>query len=70
MENLYCQCCSKPFRRPSSKGRAPFYCSVDCRRQMAVRANVWTKRSATAMAGDDPSSFGAALGFSFGCNAC
>ena len=42
MAPLYCACCGRPFKRTSQRGPAPMYCSLDCRRQIAVRRRVWT----------------------------
>ncbi|MBK3778496.1 hypothetical protein JJL56_10135 [Azospirillum sp. YIM DDC1] len=44
MTTLYCACCGQPFRRSSSRGPAPLYCSRDCRRQIEVRRRVWASR--------------------------
>lgn len=41
MSLIYCACCGRPFIRPTNRGGAPKYCSDACRRQMAVRRNVW-----------------------------
>ncbi len=37
MDTLYCACCGRPFKRLSTRGPAPLYCSQDCRRQIDVR---------------------------------
>ncbi|MBY6262365.1 hypothetical protein EI613_10650 [Azospirillum sp. 412522] len=44
MTTLYCACCGRPFVRMSTRGPAPFYCSQDCRLQMAVRRRAWSDR--------------------------
>jgi len=41
---LHCACCGRPFVRPSTRGPAPLYCSVDCQKQMRVRTRVWSQR--------------------------
>ncbi|AWU93838.1 hypothetical protein DM194_05930 [Azospirillum ramasamyi] len=41
---LHCACCGRPFVRPSTRGPAPLYCSVDCQKQMRVRTRVWSRR--------------------------
>ena len=41
---LHCACCGRPFVRPSTRGPAPLYCSVDCQKQMRVRSRVWSRR--------------------------
>lgn len=41
MTMLYCACCGRPFKRTSSRGPAPLYCSRDCRLQIAVRRRAW-----------------------------
>lgn len=38
---LHCLCCGQLFERSSGKGPQPYYCSGDCRRQMAVRRRAW-----------------------------
>lgn len=47
MTTLYCACCGRPFVRTSARGPAPFYCSQDCRLQMAVRRRAWNGRTTT-----------------------
>ena len=47
MTTLYCACCGRPFVRTSARGPAPFYCSQDCRLQMAIRRRAWSGRTAT-----------------------
>jgi hypothetical protein len=44
MTTLYCACCGRPFVRTSARGPAPFYCSQDCRLQMAIRRRAWNSR--------------------------
>ena len=44
MTTLYCACCGRPFVRTSARGPAPFYCSQDCRLQMAIRRRAWSDR--------------------------
>lgn len=45
MTTLYCACCGRPFVRTSARGPAPFYCSQDCRLQMAIRRRAWSERT-------------------------
>ncbi|CAO3417932.1 hypothetical protein [Azospirillum endophyticum] len=45
MTTLYCACCGRPFIRTSARGPAPFYCSQDCRLQMAIRRRAWSDRT-------------------------
>lgn len=50
MDTLYCACCGRPFKRASRRGPAPLYCSLDCRRQIAVRRRAWTALDPTMAA--------------------
>ncbi|MBP2315108.1 hypothetical protein [Azospirillum soli] len=58
METLYCACCGQPFKRSSSRGPAPLYCSRDCRRQIEVRRRTWAAMGAAV------GSLGASVGAS------
>ncbi|KAA0597789.1 endogenous inhibitor of DNA gyrase (YacG/DUF329 family) [Azospirillum lipoferum] len=62
MTTLYCACCGRPFVRTSPRGPAPFYCSQDCRLQMAIRRRAWSDRTATRRTVDrheeEPAPFG------------
>lgn len=50
LETLYCACCGQPFKRTSSRGPAPLYCSRDCRRQIEVRRRAWASTGLGAQA--------------------